>query len=113
MESDGVYDQSHVISQVTGDTRVPGSTEMVHSSSDVNLPRVKHAKSMTYLRSCDRLYYEHKQKSRYGKINELLSEVITEVVEPVDLGLLKEKVTRTAKPKLKRLPKVDYIGMSY
>lgn len=110
MDNDAANNHSHIISQVTNDTRMPASTEMVHSSSDVNLPRVKHAKSMTYMRSCDRLYYEHKMKSRYGKINELLSEVISEVVEPVDLLAAKEKVTRESKSKLKRLPRIDYIG---
>lgn len=110
MASEIVWPQSHVMSQETRETREPRSSDMMHSASDVRLPAVKKAKSSVYLRSSDRLYYENKNKNRYGKINEILGEVITEVVEPVDLLEVKQKVVEEPKLSFKRMPKIDYIS---
>lgn len=103
------HQQSHIVSQLTRDsreTRDPRSTEL-HSQSEAFLPKMK----AHYVRSSDRLYYEGKQKHRYGKINEILGEVASEVVEDFDLPLAKASAEKTELPKMAKLPVRDYLAM--
>ena len=71
------------------------------------LPKVK----SQYLRASDRLYYEGKQKHRYGKINEILGEIASDIVEDFDLPKAKICAEKSELPKMAKVGVKDFLEM--
>ena len=85
-----------------------GSSSAVHLSSQSSIIG-KSKSGSTYSRAFDRLYYEHPNAGRYGKISGLISGVLASVAEPIFFDAEPKKEDKL--PKAKKIGRKDLIEM--